>query len=580
MIATTRLVLVIMTMLHAPELVAASIKATIDRTDATLDDRLTLRVSVEGGGSGKPALPPLKNFDVRSAGTSHQMQIINGQLSRYVTFSYHLRALEVGVFEIGSCSIEIDGKRHLSRPFKIKISNQVQSGSDTLREAFIRVRVSEEKAYIGQQIIYTFQFFRKVSVGDANAEFPDFDGFITEDLGEQRDFSTLIKGQDYQVTELKKALFAQEAGTLVIPGSRLQIDILRGGARSVFDPFGSFGRQSEHRTLRSKDLNLEILSLPSAPSNFGGLVGRFQLKSQLSKSEIRVGESTTLTLTVVGRGNVRSITKPIFKTPKSFKMYEDKPQGHTNKNRSHIEGSKTFRYSLVPLEPGHHKIPGAHVTYFSPKTKTYEVKRTRSFDFNILPAQNAEELRLTEVMGQGGSKIAVKILATDIRPPYTHSNALNPLSLLRHTSAGWFLALISPYLFYLGAWGWHRRQVKDRHDINRVRKRGALKTAQKSLQELTAGQDTGQAAALASGILRGYLGDILAVEGRALTPDEAAEKLAGANLSEQLIDRVRKILRALEAAQYGSREPLTASAASLANALDSLLNSLHREFRS
>ena len=62
------------------------------------------------------------------------------------------------------------------------------------------------------------------------------------------------------------------------------------------------------------------------------------------------------------------------------------------------------------------------------------------------------------------------------------------------------------------------------------------------------------AARLASRCLREFIGDKLNLEGSALTPGEAGEKLRSRGVPEELSAEVRRRLERLEAAQFGAAE--------------------------
>ena len=100
-------------------------------------------------------------------------------------------------------------------------------------DLFIDTKLSSETPYVGQRIVYTWKFYRSVRLADANVDLPDFEGFIVEELGEQREFNTTLNGKNYVVTELLRALTPQEAGTITLPGSALNADVVvsRSGRR-------------------------------------------------------------------------------------------------------------------------------------------------------------------------------------------------------------------------------------------------------------------------------------------------------------------------------------------------------------
>ena len=88
-----------------------TVTATVDKTETTMDDQITLSVSVNGAQRiGDPVLPPLQDFQVISSGTSSEVKIINGSLSAFKSFNYILLPQKEGEFTIGQVQVEIQNK--------------------------------------------------------------------------------------------------------------------------------------------------------------------------------------------------------------------------------------------------------------------------------------------------------------------------------------------------------------------------------------------------------------------------------------------------------------------------------------
>lgn len=142
---------------------AQGIRVTIDRTEATVQDQLVLNVVVEGSRNARPRLPDLSAFQVYDAGQSTQFNMINGRTSTSINYRYVLVPLRTGTFTIGAATVEIDGRRHQSQPFRVRILE----ASEQPREAegvFLRATVSTTTPYVGQQVIYVWRFYRRVQV--------------------------------------------------------------------------------------------------------------------------------------------------------------------------------------------------------------------------------------------------------------------------------------------------------------------------------------------------------------------------------------------------------------------------------
>ena len=316
---------------------AAGVVATIDRPEATVEDQLLLTVVIEGSRGAEPVLPELAEFDVYPRGQSTQMSFINGRMSSSVSYNYLLVPKTTGVIQIGPVTAEIDGEILTSQPFQVSIL-EASAQPQQQRDLFITSRVSTTNPFVGQEVIYIWRFYRRVRIGDARLEPQEFQGFLVEDLGEVREYQTAVNGVEYLVSEIRKALFPQEVGSLVIPASRLTCEVLVRNSRrsrSLMDEF--FGSSStETKVLRSAQIDIEVRPLPPPPAGFSGLVGSFTIDASMSKQQLKVGESATLRLTVSGNGNVQLIGEPELAELPAFKVYGDQPERSVKIGRAHV----------------------------------------------------------------------------------------------------------------------------------------------------------------------------------------------------------------------------------------------------
>jgi hypothetical protein len=566
-------------MLSAGQVMAQGIQVTVDRTEATVEDQLVMNVTVQGSQNARPQLPPMPDFDVHSRGTSSQVSIINNQYTSSLVYNYLLVPKRTGTFTIGSFQVEIDGRTYRSRPFQVKIVEATQRPGEA-KDIYITAQVSKRKPYVGEQVIYTWRLFRRVQIADAQLEPQEFNGFLVENLGELREYRSVVGGQQYIVSEIRKALFPQEEGTLQIPASKVSCQIVtrqrsrRGG---IFDDF--FGRTTmQPKVIRSSPISVEVRPLPQPPADFSGLVGSFDLQTKLSKRTLKVGESTTLTLTVSGTGNAQVISEPRLPALDSFKVYDDKPGGSVDRSGDRLSGYKSFTKALVPLEAGQLQIPAITLTSFDPSKGSYVTSRSPVFTLEVSPAEGREELRLTESMTPSTGKVAVRILADDILPI---QRGLDTIATVPISTRPWPLlagALLAPPLLYLGLLVATRRQRRFEADTSLRKRHRAMRSARKILAGLKDLDDGGELAAaeLGSRCLRTYIGDKLGVEGAALTAAEVKQHLAEVGVEQDLVGEVSRLLEQLEAAQYGAA---TVPADQLGDDLKQLLARLERQIK-
>jgi hypothetical protein len=518
----------------------------------------------------------MPQFDVYPRGQSTQMNFVNGRMSSSVTYSYLLVPRKSGVFQIGAVTSEIDGEILASQPFEVRIL-EASAQPQQQRDLFITSRVSTTNPFVGQEVLYIWRFYRRVRIGDARLEPQEFQGFLVEDLGEVREYQTVVNGVEYLVSEIRKALFPQEVGSLVIPASRLTCEVLVRDSRrrrSLMDDF--FGSAStETKVLRSAEIDIEVRPLPSPPPGFSGLVGSFAVDASMSKQDLKVGESATLRLTVSGSGNVQLISEPELADLPAFKIYGDQPERSVNRSGRSLSGSRSFSKALVPLQAGKWVVPPVEILYFDPETGVFQASRTDEIELSVSPAEGAEDLHLTESIAPSTGKVAVRILADDILPIYSQLDAVSRPSNPRKSTLLFLVALVLPGGLYFSARSVQRHRWRLEHDVAFQRHRVAFRRARKRLQQIAGvDSDPGQMGQSTSLCLREYIGDKLCLEGAALTPAELDDLLKAHGVSEGLAGETHDLLDRLEAAQFGAASLV---AGNLIEQASALLKRLERE---
>ncbi len=561
---------------------AQRIVVNIDRPEATIQDQLVLRVTVEGSQRARPELPDLSPFRVYDRGQSSQFNMSGGRTTSTITYNFILVPRQTGTFTIGAAKVEIDGRTFESRPFQVKILPATATPRES-QSVFLTANVSNKSPYVGEQVIYTWRFYRRVQVAEARLEPIEFEGFLVEELGEVREYNTNRGGQQFLVSEIRKALFPQETGTLTIPPSQLQCQVLVQSQsrrrRGLLDDF--FGRsRAEAKVLRSPAIEVNVRPLPAAPGGYSGLVGDFKIASRISKRELQVGESATWKLTVSGTGNVQMIGEPPLPEMSQFKTYDDKPSSSIERTGNELRGSRSYTKALVPLAAGELTVPAVKLTYFDPKAGSYRTASTAPVALAVRPADGKEELRLTESVAPTTGKVAVRILADDILPIYKDLDAVDGAPFGHRADPVFFAGLLAPPLLFFGLLFVERRRRHFEINVDLLRRKAALKRALKALDQVektARGGEHREAVQLASRLLREYVGDKVGLEGSAFTPAEADEQLRRCGVDDEVVRHTKQRLESLEAAQYAGIK--AAESENLAAELKPLLKQLERQIR-
>ncbi len=537
-----------------------SVTATVDKNRLSLEDVLQLSIVIQGTqNTPPPELPSLPDFRVVSAGTSSSTQYINTQRSVSITYNYRLTPMNTGTFVIGPTRVRANGKTYATQPITIAVQNEAQKSSNQEttgnKNAFVVTTLSSKKAYVGEQLVYTFRLFHRVDAKNLNLRLPfDKTRFHKEELGEPKTYIKINNGLQYHVQELSLALFPLKKGLHEIPSAMIELDLFHPMKnRSRRDPFSQFfgqRTQAEHKVLRSQSLSIEVLPLPDgAPEGFENIIGQFNISAELGKNDLEVGDTTTLTVTVSGKGNVQDI---IFDEPdlKSyFKIYPDKPEFHQTVQNNQIMGEKVFKFALVPLEAGSRTLPKFSLAFFDPGKAQYRVAQTQPISLNIKPSAAKEELNLVQSRQQNAQAPEIEILGRDIFPIYTELDKFQ--NARSHSPAFLATRFGSPVLLFFISAFIIKRQRRMKHDVAFYRRRNAYKNATRRLKKMSEHSDPSAPKEFGrelSEILREYVGNKLNLQGKAITAEEVETRLKEADYESAEV--TRKLLERCEILQF------------------------------
>ena len=539
--------------------------ATVDRTQITLEDSIQLSVTIKGTqNTPPPELPSLPNFRITSGGTSSSTQIVNMERSISITHNYRLTPMNIGQFKIGPARIRANKKVYLTQPINILVKKStapIQTGN---RPVFLEATASKKEAYVGEQLIYSFKLFYRVEAKNFDLNMPfGASHFQKEELGKAKSYQSVVNGIQYHVQEVSVALFPIKPGKAEIPPATLEFDIYHrpqnrsnGGPFSQFfnDPFFSQGTRAEHKVLRTKPISIEVLQLPEKgkPEESKNIIGNFNIVSNLGKDDLEVGDTTTLTITVSGKGNLRGVSFPEPDLKKLFKIYPDQPEFNQTVIGNQITGKKVFKFALVPLKPGVVKLPAFTLYYFDPTIKDYRQAQTHPIEVNVRPSSSQETLNLVQSNSLGNiiAKPKIEILAEDILPLHTTLDDFNNIN--TKINASTVLEFTFPTIFFLICAFFIQQKKRLATDMAFYRSQKAYKTASQKLESLPHSKnlDSKEFASELSEILRGYIGDKLNMKGKAITAAEVEYKLKKLDYQTNQVNITRNLLEKCDTLQY------------------------------
>ncbi len=162
-----------------------SVDLRAEQTDVTLADSITVVVSLSGARNvgTPPSIRGLEPFTVSQGGTSSRMEIVNGQVSSGVDYTYFLQPKRVGTFEVGPAEIQIQGGVRRSGTVTIRVREPSTTSGKDRGSIFVETSLSREEVFVEEQDLYTVKLYLRAKVSDVSLQMPEVEGLTFKQLG-------------------------------------------------------------------------------------------------------------------------------------------------------------------------------------------------------------------------------------------------------------------------------------------------------------------------------------------------------------------------------------------------------------
>lgn len=530
------------------------------------------------------------NLNVHGQSTSSMVSIINGKMTSSESYTFTLSANSEGEYPIGPFTASLEGKNYTSNKVVVKITKdapsqrrntqQYQDPFDWLfgnnsasqrrqqqqqqqaqtqernpepavetpknpnGDLFIETSTDKKEYYVGQQIILTATMYSRMNIGGFNkVEFPTFKGCWSTDIYNPSNISFKqknISGYEYLYAVLqKKALFANKVGNITIDPYEIGCVIT-----------DSWGFPKGNRVAKSKSFQVKIKPLPEGkPEDFSGAVGQFSISASVDKSEIKLDEPFTLSVSVNGKGNLQLFNAPNIDLGSNFEKYDPKVVDKFSAKNDGLQGSKIFNYVVIPRQNGEFTLPEIVFNYFDPDSKSYKSCKTQSISLKVLGQRDSTQTAYIQ------SVVPTEIddLNSDIKYIKTKNFKLSKSKDYFFNSIWFwmlFIALIFGFFVFVFL---HKQQIKNNQNIALVKQNKAGKVSKKRLKKASQfiKENKEQEFYVESlRVLWGYIGDKLSISAEKLTRENIGEKLSEKQIDESVKEQFISILDSLEFERY------------------------------
>lgn len=570
-----------------PVSVAAQVRVAGSVDEKTIGTEEVVRYTVEVRGAPfsdvvTPAPPSASGLSLvqRSPSTQQNISIVNSDVERSLSFTWQYRPAREGSGKIGSTEVRVGSNTYRTDEIDITVVPQSQrpdrapnrggrwlfpdAGDEavdqpevTNRDVFIKAVPSKESVFRNEQlsIDYILYFRHGVLLRNSRlADSWDTEGFWREDLDvdERSNMRTeIVDGLRYNAVTLKRvALFPTRNGELNIEPLRIETRVAlprNSGA------FRSLLLQNTARyqaaTVASEPVSVTAKALPSPPAGFHGAVGTFAMQHSISRTEVEAGEPVQLTITLSGRGNIATLSEPPLELPPLIERFGPETSDTINRAKRHIEGIKTFTYTLVPRSSGRHVIPSFTIPYFDPETGSYGEMRSDPIT-----------IRVTGSVSPAVSSVPTsRFPANDVAALHDEVDKWRraggqPLYRMTWT----YVFLVVPMIALAGLFLYRKRIEKMATDERYARSRRAHPAARKHLKQAEALLARGEGRELYEEIVRavlGFVGDRLHIAPQGMTSARLATTLRSLGIPGDLAEGVVALALEADAARFSPEAP-------------------------
>ena len=375
-------------------------EAKVSKNTLGINERLRIEFNMNADGDNFVA-PNFEASGFRVIGGPSQsvsQSWINGKSSFNKSYIYILLPTQKGQLTIKQAAIEINGQIYKTSPVKINVTNAVEIPKDP-NEApavsaddniYLVADISKSNPYLNEPITVVYKLYFSYSIGISNwreLNKPKYNDFWSQniDIKQLKAEEGMFKGERYRYVVLRKTvLYPQKSGKLEIEPLSLDIDCQVPSNRRNFWGQPIMVEDSKRVSAGSKIINVRALPENGKPVDFSGAVGQFDFKVNPSKTTLKNGESLDLTLSVIGKGNLKLFSLPKPVVPTALEMYDPVHEENVSTPLTGMTGRITDKYTIIPQYKGSYQIKPLSFSYFDLASGRYKTITSQPITITVL----------------------------------------------------------------------------------------------------------------------------------------------------------------------------------------------------
>lgn len=539
-------------------------EAKVSKNSLGINERLRIEFNMNADGDNFVA-PNFEASGFRVIGGPSQsvsQSWINGKSSFNKSYIYILLPTQKGQLTIKQAAIEINGQIYKTSPVKINVTNAVEIPKDP-NEApavsaddniYLVADISKSNPYLNEPITVVYKLYFSYSIGISNwreLNKPKYNDFWSQniDIKQLKAEEGMFKGERYRFVVLRKTvLYPQKSGKLEIEPLSLDIDCQVPSNRRNFWGQPLMVEDSKRVSAGSKIINVRALPENGKPEDFSGAVGQFDFKVKPSKTTLKNGESLDLTLSVIGKGNLKLFSLPKPVVPTALEMYDPVHEENVSTPLTGMTGRITDKYTIIPQYKGNYQIKPLRFSYFDLTSGRYKTITSEPITINVLDGPSVASGEKSNPSEVSKNKVEVAKSFAFIKPKTT----LKSMEKEDFLGSGLFYSLVAlPFLAIpLLIVGRRRKQAIDNDVVgNKIRKSNALAKKYLSEAKKQLGQKEPFYIALEKA-LHNFLKAKLNIETSDMSKEKITEILTARNAQPETISEFIALTENCEFARY------------------------------
>jgi len=352
---------------------SATLTASVDRTNITINDTLLLTITLDRQGADDIDFSALTlQFDILQRQQSSQASLVNGRITSRTQWTLAIAPKEMGELIIPSLSangafsdaitIQVNDTNHPNN------SNNSSAQSNNTSEVFLTASVNKRSVYVQEQVLLSLRLYYRISLSGFTPEEFSINNSTVE-LTAENNIKETVNGVTYNVLERIYALHPQASGSITIPAQRWRLE----------KPSNRFGIvRSPYIHVDSQAQTIDVNTIPSNSTAEHWLPATsVTLNQQWLQSTIsaKVGEPLSYRLTINADGLSHSQLPSIaldHVDSNAFTIYSDKAQTDNQIGNDGISGKRVLNYAVIPKTAGSYTLPSINLKWWNTATDKEE----------------------------------------------------------------------------------------------------------------------------------------------------------------------------------------------------------------